>query len=756
MPDNVNSYFGNIGNTFYAGPNGASFSISKTYNNYRSLVSGSQTANILVGEYVAIDYGMPGSSEYDDNKDIDYSFYSNYYNGTLYQKTDSSTFTRIFQNIPYGPNITFSSSTPLAPGTSSFDDFISKNTSSDSFNQSFTVSPINAWDISVGTSLSVTPQDGPSVSIDTIGSNPSTTKYIHFGIPPAWNMAVGSVNAVDPGGFPSVSVSINDSGPNPDTTKYIHFDIPSAWDMAIGASISGVTASSTPSVTIDNTFDASSSNSLTTKYVHFGIPPAWNITAGKGSTLSPGADPEVSISTIDNFTKKIILSLPTTTQISAPILTLLDPELSTSDYGIATAYSPNNKQVQFTFKLPRGARVFAGAVLNNFNGGTYNGTNTTIREMLVGDIYISTNGNIWKVIQVIKDSNDQWQSCVFASQGTITPSTPIINLNPVSPSYNTSGVPTASLTAGFSNGWSQLNLDTYNAPIITLGNVGLVGPTYSGSVSASINANGLNFTAQIPRGARILSGLSGNMPTSGIDDGDYYIATDLSRIYRFTNQNGATQTVINSFQGEPFEIINNIAIRDTDLTNYSGATTIDKIKAYLNDENNDITRPEIQRQAILLTYIEGEDQNQVSTAYWFYTDENNNYQSFQLSTSSQGSIISPINPVTYVDNQINNGDYLTFNANNLLALRDDLNQKINNRAPIDHASTSNTYGLGSNVNYGHLKLSNDYTDNSLDTSSGTAATPKAVYDSLIWGTWSFEDNVYVLSKNGQVIPSVIS
>ena len=45
--------------------------------------------------------------------------------------------------------------------------------------------------------------------------------------------------------------------------------------------------------------------------------------------------------------------------------------------------------------------------------------------------------------------------------------------------------------------------------------------------------------------------------------------------------------------------------------------------------------------------------------------------------------------------------------------------------PVGHASTSTTYGVGSNTNYGHVKLSSA-TNGTQSTSSGIAATPSAV------------------------------
>ncbi len=50
------------------------------------------------------------------------------------------------------------------------------------------------------------------------------------------------------------------------------------------------------------------------------------------------------------------------------------------------------------------------------------------------------------------------------------------------------------------------------------------------------------------------------------------------------------------------------------------------------------------------------------------------------------------------------------------------------RAPVNHASTATTYGIGTNNNYGHVKLSDTISGSAAAASGGTAATPKAVSD----------------------------
>lgn len=58
---------------------------------------------------------------------------------------------------------------------------------------------------------------------------------------------------------------------------------------------------------------------------------------------------------------------------------------------------------------------------------------------------------------------------------------------------------------------------------------------------------------------------------------------------------------------------------------------------------------------------------------------------------------------------------------------DGLQTAVNQKAPINHASTANTYGQGSSTNFGHLKVTDS---GSGAASSGTAASPKMVADQI--------------------------
>lgn len=58
---------------------------------------------------------------------------------------------------------------------------------------------------------------------------------------------------------------------------------------------------------------------------------------------------------------------------------------------------------------------------------------------------------------------------------------------------------------------------------------------------------------------------------------------------------------------------------------------------------------------------------------------------------------------------------------------DELQTAVDKKAPINHASTDNTYGQGSSTNFGHLKVTDS---GSAAASSGTAASPKMVADQI--------------------------
>lgn len=70
-------------------------------------------------------------------------------------------------------------------------------------------------------------------------------------------------------------------------------------------------------------------------------------------------------------------------------------------------------------------------------------------------------------------------------------------------------------------------------------------------------------------------------------------------------------------------------------------------------------------------------------------------------------------------------------ANNRTSADNILQNNIDGKAPINHASTTTDYGVGNATNYGHVKLSDSYTETTPGTASeGMAASQKALQDGL--------------------------
>ena len=59
---------------------------------------------------------------------------------------------------------------------------------------------------------------------------------------------------------------------------------------------------------------------------------------------------------------------------------------------------------------------------------------------------------------------------------------------------------------------------------------------------------------------------------------------------------------------------------------------------------------------------------------------------------------------------------------------DELQTAVDKKAPINHASTANTYGQGSSTNFGHLKVTD--TVGATGASTGTAASPTGVQNAI--------------------------
>ena len=107
-----------------------------------------------------------------------------------------------------------------------------------------------------------------------------------------------------------------------------------------------------------------------------------------------------------------------------------------------------------------------------------------------------------------------------------------------------------------------------------------------------------------------------------------------------------------------------------------------------------------------------------------------------LKTNNKNSFLEAVNEIatkltTEISDRMDENDSLSDRINTETGERQaadmQLSARINsigNKAPLNHASTGTTYGVGDATNYGHLKLS-DSVSSSNSTGNGCAATPKA-------------------------------
>ena len=116
-----------------------------------------------------------------------------------------------------------------------------------------------------------------------------------------------------------------------------------------------------------------------------------------------------------------------------------------------------------------------------------------------------------------------------------------------------------------------------------------------------------------------------------------------------------------------------------------------------------------------------------------------------LKTNNKNSFLEAVNEIatkltTEISDRMDENDSLSDRINTETGERQAADMQISarinsigNKAPLNHASTGTTYGVGDATNYGHLKLS-DSVSSSNSTGNGCAATPKATktaYDKAV-------------------------
>lgn len=109
------------------------------------------------------------------------------------------------------------------------------------------------------------------------------------------------------------------------------------------------------------------------------------------------------------------------------------------------------------------------------------------------------------------------------------------------------------------------------------------------------------------------------------------------------------------------------------------------------------------------------------------------YNFFDVVKNVAGSSYIAIKPVVPTNTELTDEEFW-FKWSDPDAKFDELqevvktfNDRLNGKAPINHASEETIYGIGNEVNYGHVQLSDD-ANSSYNSNQGVAATPKLAHD----------------------------
>lgn len=749
--DNTTSYFGLIGNTFYAGPNGASFQIKPgaRFSSYQALLQNNDNA-ILVGDYLTVNYGdqnNPDTSGYNanvtrdssawDGSETEENWQPGYYNATLWQKVANSgsrisQYDLIFQCVSAAPNITINNSTHIAPGNAGEASIIEKdNTTNNIMNQQFIFHPIDAWDFN--SNVSVTPIDPGSDPEATVTTATSSNKQLNLSLPKPWNIEA-NVNAISPSGTPSAEI-VDVTGAHANTHKQLNLSLPEAWQIDETVSITDVDPGSNSAASFETI-------NTDTKKLNLSLPTPWefkvNVTP-VGSEDAPNVTITSATGADENKKKVLTFSLPSATAWAEPQINILGEgeQASISTPWVNESEIPL-KTRRLELSIPGGTKVVCGSLLDSYGRADANvtatSTNATFASFKIGDLYISTkSGTIWKITGTEPNSNPTVYN--FVSQGVAQLPKPAVSLNVINP-YDNEGNPVSNLeaTTTYDNttGWN-LTLPALKAPKIT-SSIQVVPSNYSGEdigINSNYSAEGIVLLGKIPKGSQIIAGSQNNISSSPHESGDYYLATEDFTLYRYTER---SYEIVGNLSGKPFQIVgNSIILYEADLAGYSDETIVGKIKQYLVANYTGDNAPEERREFLSVIYRDNTNENDpIDTTYWAYRIASREYEVIRVSASSGSSIISNTDPMSINTDTVNDGDSLAFSMNSILSLKRALNTQI----------TTNTGNIST--------LQTNLTE-ALNTRVTEAQVTTKIEEALTWGTWGLEGQNYVLRKGTTII-----
>ena len=491
------------------------------------------------------------------------------------------------------------------------------------------------WNFQIGQVTQSNPggeNPGPNVSITTNNS----IKLLNFTLPKPWDIQSGTCILINPTGALGVSVS------NDNTTKYINFEIPGPWNIAKGSDSGSINPNESATVSINGYegSDTTGDPSPDTKYIHIKIPNAWNIVRGNVTLGAPNIDPQVSITTNNDNTAKLLnFILPVSQQFTVDSFNIysLSP---TENPNVVTRFAPTdtiNRYPQVDIYLPRAAITTYGRALAATSDMTINSSQgdwTAIQDLAVGDYYINTT-----YAGVHRITTKTGNSATTTYLGSMQLAIPNIQGNAVNP-YDANGnpvVPTVATNAvGPVASWI-INVDTIKAPVFKKSaDSGFVASTATGYIGTTAANDGITYKIQVPKGTKITTATEQpNINQVSKYDGDLYLDTE-GQFYKYSANYDRWESSIN-IKGSSFLIKNgnNIIVTAANIQSYTG-TFYEQIGQYIEATADYASYFPLKSNEIL--NVEYQPEANVSANYWLYKS-NNNWMGSKLTGDASNNII---------------------------------------------------------------------------------------------------------------------
>lgn len=593
--------------SFYGGPPGQSFKVSKVFNNKVELqedLSARWSSTIGIGEYVFISYGMADTedSDYQNNLSIDKAMYGKNYNTTLWQKIyteDGDDSSDEYSGLEHfyaasamwglgykliavltgsSPSITIKAEAENADYTLMEVDEDKSDLNSPIFTIHLPQSQILKYDPE--TDFTATKADTePTFKLDSSNINEPEIKV---------TMPRSQVLQYDETSEDCFKVTAAGTVP---TFKLDRSDVDKPVIRVT------LPQSQTIQYNVDDNFTV--------------------LNADEEPTFTIKSDTDINNPVINVAMpqSQVLLSENVTTEVVGP------SELPSLTVDTSTDELINRPTA--VLKLPRSATFTYGDLLGKQTDGTYTlaKTSTGISELSVGDYYINKETGFIYEVTGEDDSN-----LTFTFRACFDPPKPgSVTTNSLT-AYTLVGTtysPTApTVTSSYLDdsekiGW-QLIFGLPTEPTFAA-TAETVGSLEDAAVTAEITgANEYTYNFSIPRGSRTFTGTevdSNNNKTSidGAEAGDVYINTDFGNaydgyVYQLDSDGKWIQTgSIKGSTGNPLNILTTVEISSTQVD----TDTLAAVSSYLQDtlglspSNNDV---------IAVNYSTSD----ATTAYWYY------------------------------------------------------------------------------------------------------------------------------------------